>query len=108
MWKYTGTSAARNPAVADSQQRRSRKLNTPTTNCNMMMMILRMMMMILRMMMNNDEDNDVNLNGIDSHGSEAEPGVDAVEMRDWVWLPVFVLPLLIMIMMIIMMMTTAQ
>ena len=93
MWKYTGTSAARNPAVADSQQRRSRKLNTPTTNCNMMMMIL-------RMMMNNDEDNDVNLNGIDSHGSEAEPGVDAVEMRDWVWLPVFVLPLLIMIMMI--------
>ena len=53
--------------------------------------------------MNNDEDNDVNLNGIDSHGSEAEPGVDAVEMRDWVRLPVFVLPLLIMIMMIMMM-----
>ena len=93
----TGTRAALNPAVADSQQRRSRKLNTPTTNCNMMMMILRMMMM---MMMNKDDDNDVNLNGIDSHGSEAQPRVDAVEMRDRVWLPVFVLPLLIMIMMI--------
>ena len=29
----TGTRAALNPAVADSQQRRRRKLNTPTTNC---------------------------------------------------------------------------
>ena len=28
----TGTRAALNPAVADSQQRRRRKLKTPTTN----------------------------------------------------------------------------
>ena len=61
----------------------------------------------------NDNENDdnvtTNLNGIDSHGSEAQPGVDAVEMRNRVWLPIFVLPLLIMIMMMLMlMMITAQ
>ena len=33
MKMITGTSAALNPAVADSQQRRRRKLKTPTTNC---------------------------------------------------------------------------
>ena len=95
----TGTRAALNPAVADSQQRRSRKLNTPTTNCNIMKM--RMMMK----MMNKDIYNDADLNGIDSHGSEAEPRVDAVEMRNRVRLPILVLPLLMMMML---MMITAQ
>ena len=41
--------------------------------------------------------NDSDLNGIDSHGSEAQPRVDAVEVRDRVRLPVFVLPLLIIV-----------
>ena len=89
----TGTRAALNPAVADSQQRRSRKLNTPTTNCNIMKV----------RMMNKDIHNDSDLNGIDSHGSEAQPGVDAVEMRNRVRLPILVLPLLIMMMLMVIM-----
>ena len=46
-----------------------------------------------------DDNDNANLNGIDSHGGKAQPAVDAVEMRDRVWLPIFVLPLLIMMIM---------
>ena len=46
-----------------------------------------------------DDNYNANLNGIDSHGGKAQPRVDAVKMRDRVWLPIFVLPLLIMMIM---------
>ena len=49
---------------------------------------------------NNNGANDENLNSINSHGGEAQPRVDAVEVRDRVRLPVFVLPLLIIVVII--------
>ena len=82
MMACIGTRPALNLAVPLSQARRARKLNSPTNSCNVECCYKRCFVSF----------SVVHLKCEQAHSAKSQPGVDAVEMRNWICSETLVIP----------------